>query len=253
MKYATVFILLFFPIFALAETVQEKKYINISARGINILVVNCGAGSLDLKGVEGLDKINVTANVEVEDFKKEELQKFIDKNVHLYLVKQKNKVLLRSEIQKNALNDVEARINLSVEIPRKFDIKITDGSGPINVRDLIGNLKINDDTGKIIIENIVGKVAVYDGSGSIQIEDNRGNVFIKDGSGFIEVIYVIGDVYVTDGSGEMTIRHIDGNVTVSDGSGDIDISDVSKNVFISEAGSGELEIERIKGNVTHLE
>ena len=63
MKYTTVLILLFFPIFALAETIQEKKYIDISARGINILVVNCGAGSLDLKGVEGLDKINVTAIV----------------------------------------------------------------------------------------------------------------------------------------------------------------------------------------------
>jgi hypothetical protein len=40
---------------------------------------------------------------------------------------------------------------------------------------------------------------------------------------------------------------------VSDNSGDMDISDVSGTVFISEAGSGELNIERIKGKVMSRE
>jgi DUF4097 and DUF4098 domain-containing protein YvlB len=253
MRYITVLILVFIPTLALAGTAQIMKHINLSARGINMLVVNCGAGSLDLRGVEGLAKIKVTAEVEVKDFKKEKLEKFIEKNVRLNLLRQENKALLRSEIQKKNSKDIEARINLTIEVPMELDMKITDSSGPIKVKDIIGNLKINDGSGEIIIENIVGKLAVYDDSGSIQIEDIQGNAMVKDGSGFIEIDYVKGDVFVTDGSGQMTIRHIDGNVTVSDGSGDIDISDVSENVFISEAGSGELEIERIRGKATILE
>ncbi|UCH22191.1 MAG: DUF4097 family beta strand repeat protein [Deltaproteobacteria bacterium] len=253
MKCPTVLILVFLPVLALAGTVRETKDINLSAKDINMLVVNCGAGLLDLKGIEGLEKVKVTAEIEIEDFKKEGLQKFIEKNVRLNLTKRNKRAFLISEIQTNSLNDVEARINITIETPKELDVKITDSSGPISIRDLVGNLKIDDDSGKITIENITGSVTVDDGSGSIIIEDINGRVMITDGSGFIEAAFIKGDVYITDASGDMTIRHVDGNVTVSDGSGDIDISEVSKNVFIREAGSGELEIERVKGKVTMRE
>ncbi len=215
-----------------------------------MLVVNCGAGSLDLKGVKGREEIRVTAEIEGKNIKQEEPQKSIENSVRLNLEKQHHKALLRSEIPKFSASEVEARINLTIEIPKKLDVQITDGSGPIQVRNLIGHVKIDDDSGKIQVKNIVGKVTVNDGSGKIEIEDISGNVMVRDGSGPIEIDHVKGDVYVTDGSGDMTILHIDGSVTVSDGSGDIDISDVSKTVFIKETISGELNIERVKGKVT---
>lgn len=249
MKYTTVLILVLVPALAFAGAVQETKHIDLSNQGIDMLVVRCGAGLLYLKGVDGLDTINIAAEIEVEDLKQEELQSFIENYVRLNLEKQNNKALLRSEVSNYSLNEVDARINLKIEMPMELDVKITDGSGPIKIQNFHGNLIIDDDTGKIQVENVAGEVAVYDGSGKIIIEDISGNVMVRDGSGTIEMDNIKGDVYVIDGSGDITILHVEGNVTVSDDSGNIDISDVSKTVFLSEAGSGEVNIERIKGKI----
>ena len=246
-------IILFLPALVSAGTLQEIKQLDLSIQGIDVLEVNCGAGLLDLKGVEGRDKISVTAEIEVEDLRKEDFQKFIENNVRLKLEKQNNKALLISEVQKYSLIKGETRINLMIEVPLELDVNIADGSGAIRVQNIVGNVKIDDDTGKIQVENISGKVIVNDASGKIDIEDIRGSVMIRDGSGPIQIDYITGDVYITDGSGDTTILHVDGNVTVSDDSGDIDISDVSRAVFIKAAGSGELNIERVRGKITTRE
>lgn len=250
LKYTVILALMLLPLSALAETARKIRQIDLSVQGIDMLEVRCGAGSLDLKGVEGRDKIHVIAEIEVENIEAEELNNFIENKIRLNLEKQRDKALLRSEISKPPLSDPGARINLMIAIPGKLNVKITDGSGPIRIRNLIGDVRIEDDSGKIRIENIVGNIIVNDGSGGIEIEEISGNVMVRDGSGSIEIDYITGDVYVVDGSGDMTILHIDGNVTVSDETGEIDISDVSKNVFINETISGEVSIERVKGKVS---
>lgn len=250
LKCIVILALMLLPLPALAETAREIRQIDLSAAGIDMLVVGCGAGALDLNGVEGLDKIRVIAEIEVENIMAEELNNFIENKIRLSLEQQKNRALLISEISKSSLNDAMARINLMIAVPEKLNVRITDGSGPIRIRNLIGDVRVDDDSGKIQVENIIGNLTVNDGSGAIEIEGISGNVMVRDGSGPIEIDHVTGDVYVTDGSGDMTILHIDGNVTVSDDSGDIDISDVSRNVLISETVSGEVSIERIKGKVS---
>ena len=50
----------------LAEPIRDIRHFVLSAAGIDLLVVNCGAGALDVTGVPGLDKIQVVAEVEVE-------------------------------------------------------------------------------------------------------------------------------------------------------------------------------------------
>ena len=55
---------------------------------------------------------------------------------------------------------------------------------------------------------------------------------------------------MTDGSGPISIQYVDGNVTIADESGAIDINDIAGNVLIREPGTGELNIERIKGKIS---
>lgn len=253
MKRAAWMILLFLPTFAFAEPLRQTKHIALSVEGVHRLEVFCGAGSLDLRGIEERDTIRVKAQVELEGSDKDMVQAFIEKNVRLDVEKTKNTAVLRSEFNPSPVKGREVRINLSVEVPDRWDVKITDTSGPIRVSGLSGNLEIDDGSGKIEIESVEGKVTVNDGSGSILIEDIEGRVWVRDGSGLIEIYHVEGDVVVTDGSGEMTIRHIDGNVTVSDGSGDVTIGEVSGNVFINQAGSGDLVLEDVGGRVTTRE
>jgi len=251
MKHSAWMILvLLLPAFAFAESVSQARHIEMAARGIHRLEVICGAGSLDVKGIEDSNTIRVAAQVEVENVQKRMEQAFIDQNMHLDMKKTKDTAVLRSEFGPTAGKGAEARINLVVEVPLRLDVKIIDTSGPIRVKETLGNIEIDDESGKIEVETVEGNVTVKDGSGSILIEDIDGKVSVRDGSGPMEIYHVEGDVVVTDGSGEIIIRQIEGNVTVSDDTGDITIDGVSGNVFINEAGSGDLVIDNVGGRTT---
>jgi len=250
MKSATIFIFIFLPVFAWAGTMTETKNLALSVEGIDTLEVNCGAGSFNIRGASGREKIKITAEIEVEEPGQINFKEFLQTNVQLTLEKQANKAVLQSDIIEAATLQIEARINLQIEIPQKIKVNIRDGSGPIRVNQIDADVNIDDDSGGIKIKNIVGKVSIADSSGSIDIADITGNVFVNDGSGKIRIEYIRGDVQVKDGSGSISILDVDGNINLTDGSGSIDIRDVKKNVYIREAGSGIMELEGVKGKVT---
>lgn len=250
MKSAAIFFLILLPALAWAGTMTETKNLALSAEGIDTLVVNCGAGSFDIRGASGREKIKITAEIEVEEPGQINFEEFLQTNVQLTLEKQANKAVLQSDIIEAATLQIEARINLQIEIPQNINVRIRDGSGPIRVDQLDANVSIDDDSGSIKIKNIVGKVSIVDSSGSIDIDDIQGNVFVNDGSGKIRIGYIKGDVQVKDGTGSISILDVDGNINLTDGSGSIDIRDVKKNVYIREAGSGIMELEGVKGKVT---
>ena len=224
MRTLTVFILILLPVVALAESFDETRRLELS--------------------VEGIQTLKIQEN---------EFQNYLEKQLRLKLEKRGRDAILEADVQKTFLKKIEAKINLTVKLPTTLPAHIDDGSGAIIVTNLSGGLSIKDDSGSIDIVNMAGKIKVADGSGSIEIRDARGNVEIQDGSGLIQVKLINGDVNITDGSGEIMIQDVNGSVTVTDGSGSIDIHDVSQDVFINEAGSGELNIDGVKGKVTMRE
>jgi DUF4097 and DUF4098 domain-containing protein YvlB len=250
MRFAAVLFLIILPAVAVADAMQDIRHLTVSAEGIHTLEAGCGAGFLELRGVKELNKIKATAEIKLEGIEQNEIKQFMNKNLILTLENRGSIAILHSEIKASSSIKLEAKIDLTVEVPRRLNVKISDGSGSIVTSDLVGNLKIDDDTGSIEIIGIEGNVSIEDGSGSIIIKDIHGNVSVKDGSGSLAIDLVQGNVNVNDGSGGMTIQDIDGNVTVKDGSGSITINKVTKNVFISETGSGTLEIDGVKGKVT---
>jgi hypothetical protein len=250
MKLFAIGVILLLPVLALGSTFVQTKQMALPAGGINKLSVQCGAGSLYIINAEGQDTIRVFAEIEVDNLNKSDHQGFAGKNVVLSLDRQGHRALLKSDLIRSFRHPVDARINLTIEVPGGIDVFIDDGSGPIHIQYFSGRLDIKDDSGLITIEKIVGNVRVADGSGKIILEDIRGNVEVRDGSGNIDVNKIKGDVRVTDGSGPISIQYVEGNVTVTDGSGTIDINDITGNVLIREPGTGELNIERIKGTVT---
>lgn len=250
MRYSIFLVLILLPVIAFAGTRREMKDLELSARGIDTLVIKCGAGSLNLKGMDGNDKIRVAAEILVEGLDEKDLNTFFRKNLLLHLEKQGTKAVLRGVfIRSTLLNPSEAKINMTVRVPITLNVKIDDNSGPISVNDLFGDLEIDDGSGSIKIENIVGNVKVVDTSGTIEIEELTGKVFVKDGSGGIAINVIEGDVSIVDGFGSITVQDIGGYVKVWDGSGSIDIHDVSKDVSILESDSGEISIEGVKGAI----
>lgn len=250
MKLKMILIVVFLPIIALAENYRETRTLELPAGGLQVFSLQCGAGELTLKGIEGAGSIQVIAEIEAEGTDKEEFQLLADKLIQLDLKREYDRALLTGNVTIPPHTGIDARINLRITVPVNLNVKIVDGSGSIDIANIIGNLSIDDDSGAIKVENITGRIRIEDGSGDIEIQDVRGRLEILDGSGEIVVEHVTGDVTINDASGDIEVNHIGGSVTISDGSGSIDIYGVKKNVFIREAGSGELDIDGVQGKVT---
>lgn len=220
-------------VYSFETSYETTKNLNLSVEGIDTFEIDSGAGSLEIRGIDGLEEIEVTAEIIVKGKSEKRREEFIEKNMKLSLKKKGNKAILVSGFKESSLFSSfrQKVINLTVKMPKNLDLDIDDGSGGINIEDLTGDLKVDD------------------GSGSIDIENIKGNVNIHDGSGDIEVRDVSGDVSVNDGSGSIHVQYVEGSVTVSDGSGSISVNDVEKDVHIKNDGSGSVNIENVKGRV----
>ena len=250
MRYLLLIFLVLLPATAFSAVRQEKKELELPTVGISLLRIQSGAGSLIVKGIEGLDKIEVTADILVQDLEAADLESYFENNILLDLKKRGNKAVLLAEfLRSSRFKPNEAKIDLFVRVPRKMNLRIDDGSGPLLVSGFDGNVEIDDGSGSINIREITGKVRIGDGSGPMTVETIKGDVDVRDGSGSIAINTVVGNVSVFDASGGMTIQDIDGYVKVSDGSGSIAIHDVTKNVSILASDSGEIDIEGVKGKI----
>ena len=249
MRVRIVLIVLFLPLLALAGSIEKSQRLELSTKDIQSLHIKCAAGYLDVFGVEAADRIKVRAAVRINGISQKMLPGFWDKHVMLSLKKHHHTAVLQSEFKNRHLMKADAKIDLTVEVPKALAVKIEDESGSIFVADLDTALGIEDGSGSIEVRNIAGKVTIADDSGQIDLMDITGDLEVKDGSGTINIERIRGNVWIIDGSGGMTIKDIDGNLTITDGSGSIEISDVTQNVFIKESVSGSLDIEGVQGRV----
>jgi DUF4097 and DUF4098 domain-containing protein YvlB len=232
---------------------EEEEQLNLSAEGVKTLEIDCGSGYLKVKGVEGLDRIEVKAVLVVKGIEDDEIKQFKEKYVKLSLEKKGSTAMLISEIKSSGISSLfkhtQARIDLDVRLPKSLALDIDDGSGSIEVSDIDNNVKVDDGSGSIEMDNIKGDVSIDDGSGSIDLVSIGGNLEIEDGSGLINVKEVSGDVSVDDGSGPIDIKKVGGSVVVGDGSGSIDIDGVEKDVTIKRDGSGSVSIRNVNGKI----
>jgi DUF4097 and DUF4098 domain-containing protein YvlB len=253
MRTTAALIMIFLPVIAWAEALDETRHLELSAANIQTLKIECGSGFLTTIGVKGSDRIRATGQIEVKGIQENEFQKYLENQLRFTLEKQGKDAVLQADISKSFLRKIEAKINLTVRVPRMLAVTIDDGSGAIMITGLAGGLKLVDGSGSIDIINMAGRIKIADGSGRIDIEDVRGDVEVQDGSGRIRINLVKGNVSITDGSGSITVQDINGNVTLTDGSGSIEIQDVTQNVYLNAAGSGTVDIEGVKGRVTRRE
>ena len=234
---------------------EETRKLELDVRGIDMLEIDCGAGFLKVQGVEGLTRIEVTAEIIAKGMGRREFEEFLEEDVILSLKKRGRKAILESSLDHSGSvfslfgRNRNARIDLTVKIPYDFDLFVHYGSGEIEIDRLKGELTVDDGSGSADITNIEGNLEFDDGSGSIFIEGVVGNVRIDDGSGDIRIREIDGDLDIDDSSGSVVVRHVTGTVFVRDSSGSIDISGVDQDVVIAEDSSGGVNIRDVKGRV----
>ena len=255
MKKTTLFALLFIAGLTAIHAAQSRETLTLAAADLKTLSIDCGAGYLKVHGIDGLERIEVSAVLDVRGIAEEELAAFKKEFVTLKLEKIAGQAELTAQIESGfslaALfgGSHDARIDLDIRVPRRLALAIDDGSGDTDIRDSDGTLKLDDGSGDIRLDNIKGQVEIEDGSGDMVLTKINGRLQIEDGSGDIELNDAGSDVDIDDGSGQINLNRVLGAVVVDDGSGDIVIDGVEKDVTIDEAGSGSVEIRNVKGNV----
>lgn len=208
----------------------EVRDLTLDVDGLTEFVIDAGAGSLLVTGVEGATDIVVKATIVIEDKSEEEAQKLIAKRLDLKLERDGNRAELDSGFDSGWGWDGDATIDLDIRVPVGLALRVDDGSG------------------STAIIGVKGDVRVDDGSGSLEVTDT-GSVVVDDGSGSISVSAASGDVSINDGSGSIEIRGVGGSVRIDDGSGSIRVDDVENDLIIIDNGSGGLTYTNVRGSV----
>lgn len=256
MKTLTIFLTILFIIPVFAADYTETRNLSLDSEDIEKLIIDCGAGYLKVTGNKNLDEIEVTARIEIDNIDPERAEKLLEKYLNLSLKSRGNRAILTSTFERTDSffsfifnKNANVTVDLIVEIPARLHVDIDDGSGFIEIRDILDGIRIDDGSGYIEINDTNGDINIDDGSGDIDIENVVGDVDIDDGSGDVNLKNTKGDIIVNDGSGEIYAFEIDGNVRVDDGSGSINIDGVEEDVIIEDAGSGSVSIRNVSGRV----
>lgn len=219
----------------LAQDCRHEKDLSFSvdADGIKQILLDVGAGYLRISGDENATQIQVNARACANP--KERLEG-LDLEHRQRTGELQIETTAEAFVGFNLIGSNYARIDMDIVIPQSMALSIEDGSGDIDIRNLVGNVQIND------------------GSGSIELTAIEGDIDINDGSGDIQVVDVTGSARVTDGSGDISIRQITGDVVIpDDGSGSVRIDDVGGNVLIENDGSGSIRVDNVEGDFTALD
>lgn len=247
----------------------------VDAEGAALLRVAASAGSLEIRGEEGLATVEVAGTACASDTG-------LLEEVRLEARREGDEVRIRARLPdtdggERAALDLEIRVPEGMDLQaedssgpvtiravgsveltdgsgpvtliRAGEVKIVDGSGDLDVRE-VRSLEISDGSGPIRVRRVAGPLAIDDGSGSIEVDGVTGEVDLSDGSGSLLLRRVTGSVRISDGSGDLRVEEIEGAVELSDGSGDVVVSGVGGDLRIRGSGSGDLEVENIAGRVT---
>jgi hypothetical protein len=191
-----------------------------------LLRVNAGAGTLRIRGVEGLREARIRGTACASSAALlDQLSVAVERGSSAVTIE------TRFPEQRDGFNET-MRIDLVLEVPAGSLAEIEDGSGDAEISGL-GATTINDGSGNLRVSDMRGSLAVTDGSGNLDVNGVVGELEINDGSGDVDIADVRGNVRVTDGSGSIDVRGVRGNFTVpSDGSGGIDWANVDGRIAV---------------------
>lgn len=214
----------------------------LDAAGLTGVLVDAGAGSLEVVGV-GAPRVRVRGVLCVSDDELAERSRLI-------VERRQDAAWIETDLAEAGGWGSYARMDLTIEMPATLAADIRDGSGEIRVRS-IAAVRIEDGSGEVDVQEIGGEVRIDDGSGEIRVR-SVGSVELEDGSGAMAIAEVRGDVLVLeDGSGEIDIRDVDGDVVIrDDGSGSIEVTRVGGDFILEDDGSGSVRYSEVQGQVT---
>ncbi len=224
-----VFLFLAAPALSDYETILELES---NAGNFSTLELIAEHGAVEVVGSPGADSVTATLTVRIDGMSDEKAAAFVTDRVEFEFDQRGNTLRLKSGLRQSMFSwGKSVSLELTVNVPDRFDLSVDDGSGSLVIRDVLGSVLVDDGSGSMLIEN-VGSLAIDDGSGSVRIAGVNGDLEIDDGSGSVQIERVTGTVVIDDGSGGIDVRDVGGDLVIeSDGSGSLRHSDIRGRVI----------------------
>jgi hypothetical protein len=134
-------------------------------------------------------------------------------------------------------------MQLKVQVPPDVRLRVTGGSGNVQVADLRGPVTAKVGSGNITARDLAGRAELRTGSGNVAADGVGGGISAGSGSGDVRLTAVSGEVIAHADSGNVTAR-IDTSVRVIAGSSSGNVT-----VTVLQPFRGTLEARAASGNV----
>jgi len=134
-------------------------------------------------------------------------------------------------------------IDYDISLPASTTLKVSSGSGDLDVSNVASVLSADTGSGDIRLNNVGPTPHVVTGSGTIRANGIHGAANLETGSGDIEFHQqVAGDVKAGTGSGSIHLFGVNGGVHVRTGSGDVEIDGNPSTDWKLDTGSGSIRL-----------
>ncbi len=144
-------------------------------------------------------------------------------------------------VRPDASGSGTARINYTIEVPAKTEVRIRNGSGDVVLEGIDGPLNIDTGSADVQVGRIHQRVDISVGSGDISARDIDGELSATARSGDVTVDSVAGDIRVETTSGDIRIGRPGHKVSARANSGEVEIDGVSADLRVN-TGSGDCRI-----------
>lgn len=214
----------------MAWTCEYNKDIErvLDLGGVRELVIEAGAGELEISGDRKLSQVIVRGRVCVSQESWLEQSGLDVDVVSRYEIRT---ILPELEDDWSVAGRRYAYLDLELEVPANLSLVIIDGAGDIEIDSVMG-VTVSDSAGDLLIEDSVGPVVIQDSSGDIELDDIFGDVTIQ-----------------TDASGDIHGDDIVGSVRiVEDSSGEIRFSDVGEDFIVERDTEGDISANGVIGD-----
>jgi len=133
------------------------------------------------------------------------------------------------------------RINYTIEVPVKTEVRLRNGSGDIVVQGVEGPVQMETGSGDMQVSDIQQRVQLRASSGDITVRNVRGELVAGASSGDIQADDISGDIRAETSSGDIRIGRPGHKVQARARSGDVEISGISADLRVSTT-SGECQV-----------
>lgn len=138
-------------------------------------------------------------------------------------------------------------VNVTVEVPRSYNLELVTAGGGIDVRHVDGDVNGRTSGGQIRVASLRGKLNMRTSGGQIQLEDVKGPVEVTTSGGSIAASRIEGGLRARTNGGGIRLEKVSGAIEATTQGGSIDVELVGANEGIhakTSAGGITLRVPR---------